>query len=166
VTLIHNGVLVQNNEEVLGQTTWLKWTPFEAHGDTGPIEIQDHGHPVRFRNIWLRNLPERAAPKPEDLKRPEVIAMSETDLDRFTGRYAMGAGENPTRVAITRDAGHLLVKFPFLPNPLVIEPVSATEFAMPHTDGRFAFKVDGEGKATGAIFSIGDGERTLKRLNR
>ena len=36
VTLIHNGVVVQDNEEILGQTTWLKWTPYEAHRRRGP----------------------------------------------------------------------------------------------------------------------------------
>ena len=59
VTLFHNGILVQNTEELFGQTSWLEGEPYEAHGNRGPIQLQDHGHPVRFRNIWIRDLPER-----------------------------------------------------------------------------------------------------------
>ena len=120
VTLIHNGVVIQNNEELLGQTNWLKWTPYMSHAEKGPIELQDHGHPVKFRNIWLRNLTDRPAPTLQDLKRPEVVAMPEKDLDAFAGQYVMGSG---TKVAITRDGGYLMVKFPFLPLPLTIVPV-------------------------------------------
>ena len=58
-TVIHNGILIQNNEELWGGTNWLEPAPYEHHGDRGPIELQDHGHHVRFRNIWLRELPER-----------------------------------------------------------------------------------------------------------
>ena len=59
VTLIHNGILIQNNEELWGSTGWLESSPYEAHADRGRIQLQDHGHPVRFRNIWVRDLPER-----------------------------------------------------------------------------------------------------------
>jgi Domain of Unknown Function (DUF1080) len=163
MTVIHNGVVVQDNEELLGQTNWLKWTPYEAHGEADSIELQDHGHPVRFRNMWLRNLPERAAPTAESLKGPEIVKLSNEALDKFTGRYVMGTNRNGTRVTITRADGHLLVKLSFLPQPLVIEPTSPTTFAMPHTDGRFSFKEEG-GKVTGAKFEIGDGERTIQKI--
>ena len=70
VTLFHNGVLVQNNEGPFGPTSWLRWTPYTNRGDRGPISLQDHDHPVRYRNIWLRELPERPAPSAEELARP------------------------------------------------------------------------------------------------
>ena len=163
VTLFHNGVLVQNNEELLGQTNWLKWTPYEAHADKAPIELQDHGHPVRFRSLWLRNLPERAqAANPQ--KSFEHLKLSDHELDGFAGPYVMGTNQNAPRVTITREASHLLVKFPFLPDPLVIESISPTEFVMPNTDGRFTFRQDNQKRVTGAPFKIGDGERELKKL--
>src|SRR3712207_6935507 len=51
-------------------------------GSRGPIALQDHDHPVRYRNIWLRELPERAAPTARDLARPEVITLPAEVLDR------------------------------------------------------------------------------------
>ncbi|MEO7520717.1 MAG: DUF1080 domain-containing protein, partial [Gemmatimonas sp.] len=55
-TVFHNGVLVQDNAELVGPTANAARPPYEAHADRLPISLQDHGHPVRFRNVWLRNL--------------------------------------------------------------------------------------------------------------
>ncbi|MGV3710566.1 MAG: 3-keto-disaccharide hydrolase [Gemmatimonas sp.] len=58
-TVIHNGVLVQDNMELVGPTSNQSRAPYEKHEDRLPISLQDHGHPVRFRNIWLRDLEPR-----------------------------------------------------------------------------------------------------------
>ena len=58
VTVIHNGVLVQNNTEILGTTEYIGFPKVKAHGD-GPILLQSHGDPspaISFRNIWIRKL--------------------------------------------------------------------------------------------------------------
>ncbi len=55
VTVIHNGVLVQNNVELDGPTEYIGIPKYKAHGP-GPIVLQDHGNPVSFRNIWIRPL--------------------------------------------------------------------------------------------------------------
>jgi hypothetical protein len=57
VTVIHNGVLVQNSVEVRGPTEYIGIPEYtvKPHGD-GPIMLQDHGNPVSFRNIWIREL--------------------------------------------------------------------------------------------------------------
>lgn len=55
VTVIHNGVLVQNCVEIKGTTEYIGWPKYEVHGLL-PIAIQDHGNPVSFRNIWIREL--------------------------------------------------------------------------------------------------------------
>jgi hypothetical protein len=55
VTVLHNGVLVQNHFEIQGATAWIGKPVYDAHG-CAPIRLQDHGNPVRFRNIWVRNI--------------------------------------------------------------------------------------------------------------
>ena len=56
VTVVHNGVLVQNHYELKGDTPWHRPPVYEDIGPTGPISLQDHGNPVRFRNIWVREI--------------------------------------------------------------------------------------------------------------
>jgi hypothetical protein len=58
LTILHNGVLVQDNMELSGPTAHKARPPYEAHPDKLPLTLQDHGNPVRFRNIWIRELPE------------------------------------------------------------------------------------------------------------
>jgi hypothetical protein len=60
VTVFHNGVLVQDNVTLTGPTTHQARPPYQAHPERLPIQLQDHGDRVRFRNIWLRELPEQA----------------------------------------------------------------------------------------------------------
>lgn len=58
-TVFHNGVLIHDHIELSGGCGWLgphAVTGYEPHGDKGPIELQDHGNPVVFRNIWVREL--------------------------------------------------------------------------------------------------------------
>jgi hypothetical protein len=55
VTALHNGALILNHFELLGETPWANVPQYTAHGP-GPIRLQDHGNPVRFRNIWVREL--------------------------------------------------------------------------------------------------------------
>jgi hypothetical protein len=55
VTVMHNGVLVQNHTKIQGKTEWIGAPSYEAHG-CAPLQLQDHGNLVSFRNIWLREL--------------------------------------------------------------------------------------------------------------
>jgi hypothetical protein len=55
VTVLLNGVLVQNNSVLNGGTTYVGAPNYRAHGDM-PIRLQDHSHLVRYRNIWVRKL--------------------------------------------------------------------------------------------------------------
>lgn len=56
VTVLHNGVLVQNHVPLTGPSGHHQRPAYKAHADRLPISLQDHSHPVRFRNIWLRAL--------------------------------------------------------------------------------------------------------------
>lgn len=55
-TVLHNGVLIQDNVEVMGVTTHTGPPYYKAHPDKMPLSLQDHGMPLRFRNIWIREL--------------------------------------------------------------------------------------------------------------
>ena len=56
LSVTHNGVLVQDDVKLVGPTANGSRPPYEAHPDRLPISLQDHGHPVRFRNVWMHNL--------------------------------------------------------------------------------------------------------------
>jgi hypothetical protein len=56
VTVFHNGVITQNHTEILGATKHRVLPMLVVHGPKGPIKLQDHGNPVRFRNLWIRPL--------------------------------------------------------------------------------------------------------------
>ncbi len=55
-TVFLNGILVQDNMELVGPTANKSRPPYTAHADRLPITLQDHGHRVRYRNVWLRDL--------------------------------------------------------------------------------------------------------------
>lgn len=56
VTVFHNGILVQNNVELKGNTEYIGIPQYQAHEAALPIQLQDHGDLVSFRNIWVRKL--------------------------------------------------------------------------------------------------------------
>jgi hypothetical protein len=55
ITVLHNGVLIQNNVEIYGNTWHDRPALYLAHGNAS-LKLQDHGNPVRYRNIWIRPL--------------------------------------------------------------------------------------------------------------
>jgi hypothetical protein len=56
MTVLHNGVLIQDNVQVQGTTTHEGDPKYTKHPPKAPIQLQDHGNPVRYRNIWVRPL--------------------------------------------------------------------------------------------------------------
>lgn len=56
VTVLQNGVLVQDNVEIMGTTSHDKAPLYTKHPPKQPLTLQDHGNPVRYRNIWVRPL--------------------------------------------------------------------------------------------------------------
>jgi hypothetical protein len=61
-TVLHNGIVTQNHTQLIGDTPHKKVGTYTPHAEKGPIKLQDHGDPIRFRNIWIREL------KPVDSK--------------------------------------------------------------------------------------------------
>jgi hypothetical protein len=64
ITVLQNGVLVQNHFQIQGTTEWDKAPHYDAHPSKLPIQLQFHGNPIRYRNIWVRELPPGDAPPP------------------------------------------------------------------------------------------------------
>jgi hypothetical protein len=58
ITVLQNGIVVQNHFELEGDTPYDRPPAYQPHDDKGPIGLQYHGNPVRFRNIWVRELKE------------------------------------------------------------------------------------------------------------
>ncbi len=120
-TVIHNGVLTQNNVTLTGPAVWIGRPPYKAHPEKMPIALQDHGNPVRYRNIWVRELgPKDAA----EFYLPGSL------LDSYVGDYKKGWGEN---VEIRRIDNNLLT-LKLAGSTEVMYAASETEFFSKTTD--------------------------------
>ena len=62
VTVLHNGIVVHNATPFWGPTAHKKIDPYGPDTAKGPLSLQDHGNPVRYRNIWIRPLKDYDAP--------------------------------------------------------------------------------------------------------
>jgi len=56
MTVVHNGIVVHSYDVLTGPTAHKQRPPYAAHADKLPVSLQDHGNPVRFRNIWIKEL--------------------------------------------------------------------------------------------------------------
>lgn len=153
ITVFHNGVLVQDDVELWGVTLWLQSLPYRPHADRLPIALQDHGHPVRFRNIWVRELPDRPGPPPAP-PAPEPVTLSSEILDRYVGTYGAWS--------VTREGDALRMHF-FGPLALELVPRSETRFDLRHTAGTVDFTLDDAGQVTGLTFHLGGEDRPATR---
>ncbi len=56
ITVLQNGVLIQNHVAIWGPTEYIGKAVYKAHPEKLPLSLQDHGNPVSYRNIWIREL--------------------------------------------------------------------------------------------------------------
>ena len=56
ITVLHNGVLVQDHAEIKGSTVFIGSPAYQRHNPKEPLMLQDHGSAVSYRNIWIREL--------------------------------------------------------------------------------------------------------------
>jgi len=61
VTVIQNGVLVQDHVNIMGPTAHMQRPPYKPTPEKLPLRLQDHNHPVRYRNLWIRPIPEEGS---------------------------------------------------------------------------------------------------------
>jgi hypothetical protein len=143
-TAFQNGVLIQNNVQLTGPTSWLERAPYQAHPEKLPISLQDHGNPVRFRNIWVREL---GQPAKKEFTLPVAL------LDSYAGKYGdIDIWRQDTQLA-ARLGG---VKF-------LLFAESPTKFFAKTTDVQIEFPGGGQGKPERLIWSVGEGANEAKR---
>lgn len=147
LTIFQNGVLVQNNVDLTGPTSWLQREPYRPHPEKQPISLQDHGNPVRFRNIWVR-----------ELGRPskKEFTFSNAYLDSLTGTYE--AGRNNT-VSFSRDGSQLVVRLSGVRFVLFAE--SKTKFFAKTTDVQCEFTDADQGRSV--KISVGEGGTVYRK---
>lgn len=151
ISVIHNGILIQDNEEYKGPTSWLKYLPYKKHDDQMPIALQEHNCKVKYRNIWAVPLPELAMPAKG--YGDKIISLQDTDLDKFVGVYQRP--NTPATFTITKNNGSLFCDFYWRPGALELVPLSANSFAMKETAGVIDFTSDDKGNVTGLVFHLG-----------
>jgi hypothetical protein len=92
VTVIENGVVVQDHTMLEGPGGHMARSKIGPFPEVGPLKFQDHGNPVRYRNVWIRPLPKRAVEggtdgylttQATDAKRKEIAATIRQDADKL-----------------------------------------------------------------------------------
>lgn len=143
MTVLHNGVVIHNHRELLGPTEWQEQRPYSLHPDKLPVMLQDHGNPVRFRNIWVREL--------EPNQRPAVYIPYDKRKNYF------GEFKNPGDTFVIKDERD---GFAFYINGTYkydIFPESETHFYSKKVNAEIDFKMDSNGKVTGMVKKMGGG---------
>ncbi len=137
ITVLHNGVLIQDAVLALGPTQWIQHKSYEAlkNKTTGPIGLQDHGNPVRYRNIWVRRLVEEDQLPPED-QYPQAKQLDLELAKKYVGKYGRHRVKLKGEQLFFNFNGH---------TPLELQPYSTTEFGFKGSAGMMKFKADQEG---------------------
>jgi hypothetical protein len=163
VTVVHNGILVQDNVEPWGPTAWLQHMPYTAHADKLPLAFQDHGNPVRYRNIWLRELPETPAPgPPEDVR--SVVNLPLAALDKYVGKYRV-TDEGSSTFRVSRKDRQLYCDFYYNGQPLELVAHSEKAFSLRWTAGDVLFDAKPDGSIAGLTFTLGGDKRSATKID-
>lgn len=153
MTVLHNGILVQDNSQLLGPTTWIKPRPYTAGPDRGRLSLQDHGSPIQFRNIWIREISSHRPP-PQRPYPTSTIELTPNQQTRLLGDYG--------DFQITQTGTQLFCKFLNVEMELV--PISASEFLMQTSAGKLTFDFDQDGHVKQAQLHLdAAGKRTGTR---
>ena len=150
-TVFHNGVLVQNNVELTGPTGWIGRVPYKAHPERLPIALQDHGNPVRFRNICVRELGNH---RHKEFMLPDAV------LETYVGDYGANKGNHVT----IRRVPDGLLSLTLAGQELVMHAQSQTKFFALTTDVQCEFQFTDASKVVAV--SVGDPEEHSMKFER
>lgn len=163
ITLFHNGVLVQDHVRVLGPTSWLQHLPYRPHPEKLPLCLQDHGNPVRYRNIWLRELRESDPPGPPPKPPAPAIFLAPEVLARYTGTFKT-APDARSAYVVHSDGRGLYFVFGDRNTRVDLEAESPRRFAMRWTAGWVDFDLGEDGRASAMTIHVGKVVFTVKRI--
>jgi len=149
MTAFQNGLLIQDDVAFWGPTNWLQANPYVAGPPRGPVALQDHGNPVRYRNIWVRELPEMTAPMPATV--PVAAKVPVAVLDQLPGTYANGG----MVLVISKAADALRVNLPEGRWQTLI-PLSPAEFTFSSTAATLTVTPGPDGTPAKLTFRMGD----------
>ena len=141
LTVMLNGILVQDASECYGPTVWLQVGEYKNKGDEARISLQDHGNPVRYRNIWVRRLAE--SPPTPPTPRP-TIELTEEQKKNYIGKFG--------KVEVKEMKGELFANI--YRKPFRLQVHSLTEMSFEKTAGEIKFELDDQGKAIACEGSV------------
>ena len=149
MTVFHNGVLIQNHVELSGPTAWINRPEYKPHPVKMPIALQDHGNPVRYRNIWVRELDRESNPE---------YYYTDEHLQQYTGSYHISWGA-PAQVNLV---GQGRLAMDIADTRLILFCTGEGKFFAKTTDVLVHF-VREKGKPVARI-SVGDGWFSMPKL--
>ncbi len=162
VTVFHNGVLVQDHASLWGGTAWLRPAPYEPHAARAPLVLQDHSNPVRYRNIWVRALPDEPAMAPRAGEATDAHAVSAAQMARYVGTYR-AEGSDSCRVIRMPD-GTLGLQLFDRPDTMPIVSTPDGTFTFRYTGGRVQFTPGTTSAALRLDVSIAEVERSYLKV--
>jgi hypothetical protein len=139
ITVLHNGVLIQNHAEAYGPTNWIQKKAYSKKTE-GPLGLQDHGNPVRYRNIWIRKLDQAASASPEY---PAAVKLSPEELATYAGSYDGKMIELIDEVLEIR----------YLGSQMELVPQGDHTFGLRYSAGELKFSME-DGKPTSVTIQI------------
>ncbi len=159
MTVIHNGVLVQDHTQLTGPTTHRIRRAYHKHASRLPITLQNHSNPVRFRNIWIRDLEKPCSDQKSycDTEKGE----SEVDVSLFKGSYINEKTDE--KAVINEKEGELILEYVTAKN-IVLTPQAAQNFFAQTNQLQIHFNKDKEGKITGMRLIQYGKESRLKKI--
>lgn len=145
ITVLHNGVVVQHGTKPLGPTSWVLHKDENANNTEGAIGLQDHGNPVRYRNIWIRKL-DAAATKGTY---PESRSFTADETKKFVGKYKGGQ-----EVSVIDGKMHLKT----VGQQMEMAAYKDGTFGLLKTAGTISFTTDDDGNVTALKMKLDAGK--------